>query len=92
MIHSGNVFGKDEQCTTTASPAPILSLQKFGKFNRFFLKKMGQSQPLFGYFSPFLFTIAITQIEKSLDVVLGIRTRSRRMDGSDKTTELWRPP
>ena len=32
------------------------------------------------------------QIEKSVDGVLGIRTRSRRMEGADETTELWRPP
>ena len=29
---------------------------------------------------------------KSLDGVLGIRTRGRRMVGTDETTELWRPP
>ena len=33
--------------------------------------KMGQSRPLFVYF---LITISITQIEKSVDGVLGIRT------------------
>ena len=51
---------------------------------------MGQSRPLFVYFRPFL-TISI-QIEKSMDGVLGIRTRGRRMVGADETTELWRPP
>ena len=51
---------------------------------------MGQSRPLF-YFRSFLVTISI-QIEKSIDGVLGIRTRGRRMVGTDKTTELWRPP
>ena len=54
--------------------------------------KMGQSRPLFVYFSYFLNTISIIQIEKSVDGVLGIRTRGRRMVGADKTTELWRPP
>ena len=42
------------------------------------------------YFCSFLITISI-QIEKSIDGVLGIRTRGRRMVGADKTTELWRP-
>ena len=28
---------------------------------------------------------------KSIDGVLGIRTRGRRMVGADETTELWRP-
>ena len=51
---------------------------------------MGQSRPLFVYFRHFLVTISI-QIEKSIDGVLGIRTRGRRMVGADETTELWRP-
>ena len=52
---------------------------------------MGQSRPLFVYFHSFPVTIS-TQIEKSIDDVLGIRTRGRRMVGADETTELWRPP
>ena len=51
---------------------------------------MGQSRPLFVYFSSFLITISI-QIEKSINGVLGIQTRSRRMVGTDETMELWRP-
>ena len=51
---------------------------------------MGQSRPLFVYFHSFLSTISI-QIEKSIDGVLGIQTRGRRMVGADETTELWRP-
>ena len=50
---------------------------------------MGQSRPLFVYFHYFLDTISIIQIEKSVDGVLGILTRGRRMVGADKTTELW---
>ena len=42
------------------------------------------------YFCSFLITISI-QIEKSIDGVLGIRTRGRSMVGADKTKELWRP-
>ena len=53
---------------------------------------MGQSRPLFVYFHPFLITISIIQIEKSVDDVLGIQTQGRRMVGTDKTTEQWRPP
>ena len=60
--------------------------------NVFFLKKMGRSRPLFVYFCYFLDTISIIQIEKIVDGVLGIRTQGRRMVGTDKTTELWRPP
>ena len=52
---------------------------------------MGKSRPLFVYFRSFHVTIQ-TQIEKSIDGVLGIRTRGRRMVGADETTELWRPP
>ena len=51
--------------------------------------KMGLSRPLFVYFRHFLITILI--IEKSIDGVLGIQTRGRRMVGADETTELWRP-
>ena len=52
---------------------------------------MGQSRPLFVYFCPFLITISIIQIEKSIDGVLGIRTQGRRMVGADEITELRRP-
>ena len=47
---------------------------------------------LFLYFRPFLITISIIQIEKSIDGVLGIQTRGRQIVGSDETTELWRSP
>ena len=53
---------------------------------------MVQSWPLFVYFCPFLITISIIQIEKSIDGLLTIRTLGRRMVGADETTELWRPP
>ena len=52
---------------------------------------MGQSRPLFVYVRYFLNIISIIQIEKSVDGVLGIQTRGRRMVGADETTELWRP-
>ena len=52
---------------------------------------MGQSRPLYVYFRPFLITISIIKIKKSLDGVLWILTRGRRMVGADKTTELWWP-
>ena len=52
---------------------------------------MGQSWPLFVYFRNFLVTISIIQIEKSIDSVLGIRTRGCRVIGTDKTMELRRP-
>ena len=52
---------------------------------------MGQSRPLFVYFCPFHITIQL-QIEESIDGVLGIQTRGRRMVGADETTELCRLP
>ena len=58
------------------------------------LLNMGQSRPLFIYIRPFLIPIAITisiQIDKSIDGVLSIWTRGRRMVGTGETTELWRP-
>ena len=55
---------------------------------------MGQTRTLFPLFCfrPFLIRITMStiQIEKSIDGVLGIRTRGSRMKGADKTTELWR--
>ena len=61
------------------------------RFDLFFFKKNGPIPASFVYFRSFLITISIIQIEKSVDGVLGIRTRGRRMVGADKTTELWRP-
>ena len=52
---------------------------------------MGLFRPLFVYFRPFQITIQ-SQIEKSVDVVVGIPTRGRRMVGADRTTEQWRLP
>ena len=52
---------------------------------------MGQTQPLFVYFRPSLITISIIQ-NKSIDGVLEMQTRVRRMAGADDTTELWQPP
>ena len=57
----------------------------------FFKKRKGQSRPLVCFFRPFLVTISIIEIEKSLDGVLGIQTWGRRMVVTDETTELWRP-
>ena len=54
--------------------------------------KIGPIPASFCLFSFFLITISIIQIEKSVDGVLGIRTRGRRMVGADETTELLRPP
>ena len=56
---------------------------------KFFLKKWANTGLFVVYFCTFLVTISI-QIEKSVDGVLGIRTRGRRMVGAHKTTELWR--
>ena len=53
---------------------------------------MGQSRPLIVYFRYFLNTILIIQIEKSINGVLGIQTRGHILAGTDKTTDLWRPP
>ena len=45
----------------------------------------------FVYFRPFLITISIIQIEKSVDGVFGIWTWGHRIQGPYETTELWRP-
>ena len=59
---------------------------------KLFIKKWANPGLFFVYFHYFLITVSIIQIEKSLDGVLGIRTRGRRMVSADKTTELRRPP
>ena len=56
---------------------------------------MCQTRPLFVYFRSFLNTMTnIVQhlTLKSIDGVLGIRTRDCRMVGADESTELKRPP
>ena len=53
--------------------------------------KWGNPGLFFVYFRSFLITISLP-IEKSVDYVLGIRTQGRRIVGTDKTMELWRPP
>ena len=58
----------------------------------FFLKKWAYPGLFLFIFPSFLVTISIIQIEKSIEGVHGIRTRGRRMVGTDKTTELCRPP
>ena len=57
-----------------------------------FFKKWANLGLFLFIFRSFLVTISIIQIEKSVDGVLGIRTRGRRMVDADETTELWRPP
>ena len=56
-----------------------------------FLKYGPIPASFFVYFHSFHITNQL-QIEKSIDGVLGIRTRGRRIVGADETTELWRPP
>ena len=43
-------------------------------------------------FRPFLITILIIKIKKTIVGVLWIWTPSRRMVDADDTMELWRPP
>ena len=58
--------------------------------NQSFMKRANHG--LFLFFRPFLNTISIIPIEKSIGGVLEIRTRGRVMVGADDTTKLWRPP
>ena len=63
-----------------------------GESEKMFFFKWANPGLYFVYLRPFLITISIIRIENSIDGVLGIRTRDRRMVGSTKTTELWQPP
>ena len=53
-----------------------------------FFSKNWPNPASFVYFRPLLITISVIQIEKSIDGVLGIQSRSCRMVGADYTTEL----
>ena len=54
---------------------------------------MAQTWPLFVYFRPFLNTNTVQSLTtKSVDGVLGTRTRGGRMVGVDESTELLRHP
>ena len=49
---------------------------------------MGQTWPLFVYFSFF----SHDKFDISIDGVLGTRTRGGRMVGANESTELWQQP
>ena len=56
---------------------------------------MGQTRPLFGLFLFFSqckdkYSTNFTINDKSIDGVLGSRTRGSMMEGADESTELWR--
>ena len=53
---------------------------------------MGQSQPLFVYFRLFYKTQTKYNLIKSIDGVLGTQTRGGRIEGADKSTDLWWHP
>ena len=59
------------QATALPKPCHICYTYALSLSLNFFLKKMGQSRPLFVYFHSFLVTMSI-QIEISVDGVLGI--------------------
>ena len=71
-------------------PYPILSLVFIIlAFKKVFFN--GPTRPLFVYFCSFHMNKCSTNTinEKSIDGVLGTRTRGSRMVGADKSTELW---
>ena len=58
---------------------------------------MGKTRPLFSLFSFFSqrkdkYSTNFTINDKSIDRVLGNRTRGGMMEDADKSTELWRHP
>ena len=60
---------------------------------------MGQSRPLFVYFRYFhipikwqIYNLNNLNWKKNIDGVLGTRTRRRKMESADESTELWRHP
>ena len=57
-----------------------------------FFKKWAKPGLIFVYFCSFHMTNLVQINDKSVDGVLGTRTRDSRMVGADKSTELWRHP
>ena len=58
---------------------------------------MGQTRPLFAFFHSFSqhkdkYSTNFTINDKSIDGVLGSRTRGGMMEGADESTELWQHP
>ena len=53
---------------------------------------MGQSRPLFRLFLSFPHDTIQIQIDNSIDGVLGTWTQGDKMEGADKSTELWWHP
>ena len=47
---------------------------------------------LFLFFSHDKYSTNLTKNEKSIDGVLGTRTRGGKMVSADKSTEIWRHP
>ena len=59
--------------------------------HRLFFKKWANPGLFLYILAPFPLQFQY-KLEKSIEGVLGIRTRGHRMVGADETTELWRPP
>ena len=55
---------------------------------------MGHTRPLFCSFSHCMdkYSTNLTNNDKSIDGMLGSRTRGGRMEGADESTELWWHP
>ena len=71
----------------------------YDKVNWSLLSDVKNILPLFKFWAkPSLFLLIfvlftnLTFIDKSIDGVLGTRTRGGRMEGADESTELWRHP
>ena len=81
-VTRGIIFEKtsNEQNRDTYQPIPT------------FFKKNGPNPGSFCLFSSFLHGTNQILIDKSIDGVLGTRTRGGRMEGVDESTELWRHP
>ena len=73
IFYSNMVTFSWSHCTLVREHSTLgeLSLHGWSPVLQVFLKKMGLSRPLFVYFRPFLITISIIQIEKSIEGVLG---------------------
>ena len=94
---SGHLVSEATALPTAPQPLPSLYVSLLANIVSFF-KKMGQTRPLFLFifvlFSHHMekYSTNLTINEKSVDGMLGSRTRGGSLEGADESTELRRHP
>ena len=87
IVPSGLAHSTDRELNFGGYTFPEVR-QSLNQHANFFIKSVYSGLFLF-YICPFLFTISIIQIEKSVDGLHGIQTHGHILVGADDTTVLW---